>query len=123
MKLTRPVNLNLFTIQFPLPAKVSLFHRISGFALFILIPVGLWLFSQSLTDSGYDMLREWKSQFYVKLIFWILLMPFCYHLVAGLRHLLMDLHIGATLKGGRQSAWLTLIFSFLLIILTGIWLW
>ena len=25
-------------------------------------------------------------------------MPFCYHLVAGIRHLLSDIHIGDTLK-------------------------
>ena len=40
----------------------------------------------------------------VKFIFWILFVPFIFHLVAGIRHLLSDIHIGDTLKAGRLMA-------------------
>ncbi|HLF66576.1 MAG TPA: succinate dehydrogenase, cytochrome b556 subunit, partial [Gammaproteobacteria bacterium] len=35
----RPINLNLFTIRFPLPAIVSILHRVSGVFLFLLLPI------------------------------------------------------------------------------------
>lgn len=120
---TRPKNLNLFTIRFPIPAIVSILHRISGAFLFLLIPFMLWALQYSLTDSGFDSIRGWFGNFYVKFIIWLLLAPFCFHLVAGIRHLLSDVHVGDSLKGGRIAAVLTFILSASLFILAGIWLW
>jgi succinate dehydrogenase / fumarate reductase cytochrome b subunit len=120
---TRPKNLNLFTIHFPIPAIVSILHRASGAFLFLLIPFLLWALDASLTDTGFDHLQQWLGVFYVKFIFWLILIPLCFHLVAGIRHLLSDVHIGDTLKGGRIAAVLTIIISALLVILAGIWLW
>lgn len=119
----RPKNLNLFTIRFPLPAIVSILHRISGVVLFLLIPFALWGLSYSLTEPGFDNLSQWMDTFLAKFIFWVLLAPFCYHLVAGIRHLLMDMHIGTTLKGGRTSSVLTFVISIVLVLLVGVWLW
>lgn len=123
MNQRRPINLNLFTIRFPLPAIISILHRISGFALFLLIPVMLWALSYSLAPQGFYNLQEWANSSFIKFIFWVLLAPFCFHFVAGIRHLLMDIHIGSSLKGGRTSALITLIVSVILFILVGVWLW
>lgn len=123
MRNSRPKNLDLFTISFPLPAIVSLMHRISGACLFILIPFMLWGLSLSLTVSGFDMLQQWAGNILVKLVFWLLFIPFFYHLVAGIRHLLSDIHIGDTLKAGRLTAKLVILVSVLLIIAAGIWIW
>lgn len=123
MHRTRPKNLNLFTIHFPLPAIVSILHRISGAFLFLLIPAVLWLLSYSLTDSGFDVLQQWSGTLYVKLIFWLVLVPFCFHLAAGVRHLLSDIHIGDTLKMGKTMSLLTLIITAVLAVLAGVWLW
>ncbi|OGT42981.1 MAG: succinate dehydrogenase, cytochrome b556 subunit [Gammaproteobacteria bacterium RIFCSPHIGHO2_12_FULL_37_34] len=120
---TRPKNLNLFTIHFPIPAIVSILHRLSGIVLFFLIPFVLWGFALSLTDDGFDMLQGFSSLFYIKLIIWIVFIPVCYHLVAGIRHLLMDIHIGTSLAMGRQLAIWTFIVSIFLLFLIGIWLW
>lgn len=123
MRNPRPKNLDLFTIKFPLPAIVSLMHRISGACLFILIPVIIWGFSESLTVSGFEKLQDWSGMLTVKLIFWLFFIPFFYHLVAGIRHLLSDIHIGDTLKAGRITAMLAIIISLLLIVAAGIWIW
>lgn len=123
MHRTRPKNLNLFTIHFPLPAIVSILHRISGAFLFLLIPAVLWLLSYSLTDSGFDVLQQWSGTLYVKFIFWLVLVPFCFHLVAGVRHLLSDIHIGDTLKMGKTMSLLTFIITAVLAVLAGVWLW
>lgn len=123
VRTSRPKNLNLFTIRFPIPAIVSILHRISGFFLFLLIPFILWVFAFSLTPAGFSTLQDWFSMIWIKMIVWLLLIPFCYHLIAGVRHLLSDIHLGDSLKGGRRGAVLTFIVSFLLIILAGVWLW
>ena len=123
MKQPRPKNLNLFTIHFPLPAIVSILHRISGAILFILIPFILLGLQFSLTDTGYETLGNWVDNVCVKFIIWLFLIPFIFHLVAGIRHLLSDIHIGDTLKMGRSMAVLTFIISALLVILAGVWLW
>lgn len=119
----RPKNLNLFTIHFPLPAIISILHRVSGAFLFLLIPFALWGFDYSLTESGFSSYKQWSDNMYVKGIFWVLFVPFCFHLVAGVRHLLSDIHIGDTLKAGKTTAVLTFIISIVLFILAGVWLW
>jgi succinate dehydrogenase / fumarate reductase cytochrome b subunit len=120
---SRPKNLNLFTIRFPLPAIVSILHRVSGVVLFLLIPVMLWALNLSLTETGFADIQNFLNNWYCKLIVWLLLVPFCYHLVAGIRHLLTDIHIGDSLKLGKKMALLTFVISFVLIVLAGIWLW
>lgn len=119
----RPKNLNLFTIHFPIPAIVSILHRVSGAFLFLLIPFILWAFAYSLTPEGFYSFQGWLGNFWAKLIFWIVFVAFCFHLVAGIRHLLSDIHIGDTLKVGRMTAVLTFVITFILVVLAGIWLW
>lgn len=120
---TRPKNLNLFTIYFPLPAIVSFLHRASGCFLFLCIPFLLLGLQSSLTESGFANFQKWHGNFIINFIFWLLIIPFCFHLVAGIRHLLTDIQIGVTLRGGRFGAALTIIVTIILVILAGIWLW
>jgi succinate dehydrogenase / fumarate reductase cytochrome b subunit len=120
----RPKNLNLLTIRFPLPAIVSILHRISGVILFLLIPLMLWMLNLSLSSSqDFDHLHLFLSSPLVKVFIWGFLSAFIYHFFAGIRHLLMDVHVGDELKGGRLSAKLTMVVSVVFIILAGIWLW
>jgi succinate dehydrogenase / fumarate reductase cytochrome b subunit len=120
----RPKNLNLFTIRFPIPAIVSILHRISGLILFLLIPVLLWALQLSLaSEYHFNELQQALTTPCAKIIIFCALAALIYHFVAGIRHLLMDIHIGEELKSGRIGAILTMIISLLLIIMTGIWLW
>jgi hypothetical protein len=50
-KRSRPKNLNLLTIRLPIPALVSIMHRVSGAFLFLLLPGLLWLLAQSLASA------------------------------------------------------------------------
>jgi len=120
---SRPKNLNLLTIHFPLPAIISILHRITGVFLLLLIPLALWGLDVSLTESGFTALSAWFASFYIKALWWILLIPFCFHLIAGVRHLLADIHVGDTLPAGKWSAWLVLVIAALVILLIGIWIW
>jgi succinate dehydrogenase / fumarate reductase, cytochrome b subunit len=120
----RPVNLNLFTIKFPLPAIISILHRASGVFMFLLIPFLLWMLSASLSSPvSFESLQITLMGFGSKFVVWLLLSALLYHLVAGIRHLLMDIGFGESLAAGRVSSKIVLICSIILSILVGIWLW
>lgn len=121
---SRPKNLNLFTIRFPMPAIVSILHRITGIALFLLVPLAIWALSLSLSsEASFNSLQHFLAQRESKLFVWLCLSPLIYHLVAGVRHLLMDIHLGDSLGSGRLGAYLTQLISLVLIASLGVWLW
>lgn len=101
-------NLNfplLLTYRLPLAGMVSIMHRISGAALFLALPWLLWMFDLSLTSElSFERLRGFASNFFVKLVLLFLIWSFFHHLVAGIRYLMLDLHIGLDLKTSRASA-------------------
>ena len=65
-------NLNfplLLTYRLPLPGLVSIMHRISGAALFLALPLLLWMFDLSLTSElSFERLRAIASNFFFKLL-------------------------------------------------------
>jgi len=105
-------------------AIVSILHRLSGLALFLLLPFLLYFLDISL-ESGerFSQVSQFFQGFPGKLLLWVTISTTLFHVVAGIRHLLMDFGIGETLKGGRCSAWTVMITSAVLALLTGIWLW
>jgi len=120
----RPKNLNLFTIHQPIPAIASILHRISGVILFLAIPLILWGFHLSLaSESDFDHLKTLFLTPFSKFIIWCCLSAFIYHFFAGIRHLLMDIHVGDDLKSGRLGAVLAILLSILFIVMAGFWLW
>jgi succinate dehydrogenase / fumarate reductase cytochrome b subunit len=108
----RPKNLDLTTIQLPLPGKVSILHRVSGAGLFLFLPVILWLFSASLTSA--DTFATFKSVFSslpAKFIMAGLIWAFVHHACAGIRFLLLDMHVGIEKEEARKSAAVVLAVS------------
>ena len=54
----RPKNLDLRTIRLPINALVSIMHRLSGCVLFLLIPIILFVLSQTLkSENDFDNLK------------------------------------------------------------------
>ncbi|MNY70494.1 Succinate dehydrogenase cytochrome b556 subunit [compost metagenome] len=54
---------------------------------------------------------------------WGLLSALLYHLVAGVRHLVMDAGVGETLEGGKLGSKIVIVVSAVLIVLLGVWVW
>lgn len=107
---SRPQFRNIHVTQivgYRLPAAglVSIMHRLSGAALFLLLPLILWLFDQSLiSELSFARLVEFIGHWYVKLLLLALIWAFLHHLVAGIRYLLLDLHIGVDKDAATRSA-------------------
>lgn len=124
MKDNRPKNLDFSTLRLPLPAITSILHRVSGVFIFAGIAVLMWLFSESLSsEQGFNNVAMWMDNLIVKLLIWAVISGLLYHLIAGIKHLLMDLGIGETLDGAQTGAKLVVALSVISIVLTGVWLW
>ncbi len=124
MENKRPVNLDLTQFSFPLPALTSIAHRITGVALFVglvFLMYGLDLSLQN--EEGFNKAKELLDLFVVKLVIWGLVSALLYHLVAGIKHLIMDTGVGETLEGGLLAAKATIAISVVLIVLAGVWIW
>jgi succinate dehydrogenase / fumarate reductase cytochrome b subunit len=124
-KKPRPVNLDLSTIRLPLPGFVSILHRISGAGLFLMLPVLLWMFQSSLTSpETFEAFRGLASHFVVKLLFLGLIWAYAHHFCAGIRFLLLDMHMGIELEAARFSSKLVLAISIPLALLVwGVFVW
>ncbi|CCK75856.1 MAG: succinate dehydrogenase, cytochrome b556 subunit [Oleispira antarctica] len=124
MNSNRPKNLDLTTIELPLPAKASILHRISGFALFFAVAFMLTALNASLESAeSFAALKATFDNGLVKLITWLILSALGYHLVAGIKHLVLDAGIGESKEGGRVGAIITLIGGAIVIALAGVWVW
>ncbi|MBL79194.1 MAG: succinate dehydrogenase, cytochrome b556 subunit [Nitrosomonadaceae bacterium] len=121
----RPKYLNLTEIRLPLPAIVSVLHRISGaFLFFPGIPILLYGL-QMLLDSpeSYSEAYILLAWIPVKVVLTFLLWFFMHHLCAGIRHLALDLHFGEGLGQSRKSSVLVFLFSIILTLLFGAGIW
>lgn len=121
---SRPKNLDLTKIRLPLPGFISILHRISGFGMFLMIGVMLGMLSLSLdSPQGYERVAEILTSWLGKLVVLGLIWAFSHHFIAGIRFLLLDLHIGAELTAARKSSALVLILSLALTVVMGVFIW
>ena len=120
----RPVNLNLLTLRFPITAIASILHRASGFILFLFIPVFLGLMAASLqSPEGFFLVHNVLTHPLAKLIILGIFFALFYHLLAGIRHLIMDTGLGENLRSARFTAGLVMCLAVVLTTLMGIYLW
>lgn len=125
MNKKRPVNLDLRTIKQPLPAISSILHRVTGVvlffgAIFMTYALGLSLESEAGFNEAKTMLEE---GFFARLIAWGLLSALLYHVLAGVKHLIMDAGHLEELESGTRAAKITLIAGAVAILLAGVWVW
>jgi succinate dehydrogenase / fumarate reductase cytochrome b subunit len=120
----RPVNLDIGTINLPLAALTSITHRVSGVIVFVGIAVLLWLFDASLTsEEGFNSLGGLAGSFLGKFVLWGVLTALAYHMVAGCKHLLLDIGIGETKEAAPIGAKIVIVVSVVLAAVLGVWIW
>ena len=121
----RPVYLNLTQIRLPLPGFVSILHRISGAALFLIgIPLALYGLQESLASpDAFARLSTIFAHPLAKLVLIGLIWAYLHHFCAGIRFLLLDLDRGIELKQARQSSVMVLVVSLALTLIIGARLW
>lgn len=121
----RPKYVDINLLHLPMPGLVSIFHRITGVAMFLfLIPALLMVLQVTLgSEAGF---AKWKSVFsepIVKLIVLGFVWAYLHHLFAGIRYLLLDVHVGIALEPARTSARVVLAMGLIGTLLVGARIW
>ncbi|MGE0804777.1 MAG: succinate dehydrogenase, cytochrome b556 subunit [Burkholderiaceae bacterium] len=113
---------DILSYRLPLPGIVSILHRVSGVLMFLIgIPFILYLFQQSLlSEISYESYRAIVSHWFAKLVLLALIWAYLHHLVAGLRFLFLDVHVGIDKPSARKSAGAVLVVSVLLTLLVAL---
>ncbi len=116
-------NINAFTdlpsYRLPVAGIVSILHRVSGALMFVLMPFIIWMFDTSISSelsfarftSAFGVGVGFVPGWFFKLVALAILWAFLHHLIAGLRHLWMDMRHAVSKEFGKSSAVFTLVLS------------
>ncbi len=128
----RPVYRNIHVsqiVRYRLPPAgiVSILHRVSGALMFVLLPFVIWMFDASVTSEvSYDRFKAVFSAgvgflpgWFIKLVAWALIWAYLHHMIAGVRHLWMDMTHSVSKQQGHSSALVTLVSSLVLTLVLG----
>ena len=104
----RPVYIDLRKIKLPMSAFSSITHRLSGmYVFFISLPLfSALLYLSTKNKTSYESLYDSLNTFSLFSAFVLIsLLILWYHILTGVRHLIMDFfHIGETLMGSYYSS-------------------
>ncbi|MBU2917713.1 succinate dehydrogenase, cytochrome b556 subunit [Psychrosphaera sp. F3M07] len=124
MKKQRPVNLDLTSISMPASAKASILHRITGVALFFALIFVIVAWGISLQSAeGFELAKSLMQGVIGKVIVIGTLAVLSYHIIGGIRHLIMDMGYWEELESGNLSATLSIAIWLVTVILAGVWIW
>jgi succinate dehydrogenase / fumarate reductase cytochrome b subunit len=105
-----------------LAAITSISHRITGVILFLGVAFLLYLLQTSLaSEAGFNSIVELSQIFIVKVMIWLILVSISYHLLAGVKHLMLDLGWGETKASAELGAKALLVSLFVIAVLSGVW--
>jgi len=112
----------LFSYRLPLAGKVSILHRVSGALLFLCLPlVILPVFAMSVgSPESFAQVAQVAGNPLVKLILLVLLWGYLHHFCAGIRYLVLDLHVGLDKVAAQKSAGVVLGVSLALTLVFGL---
>lgn len=116
---SKHIFLNLFLIKFPITAITSIIHRVSGVFLFICVPFVLYFLKIGLeSESAFLLSINFINTLYVKFFLFCLIFSFIFHLVFGIKHIIMDLGFFDGKHSSSKFSITALIISFGLIFLS-----
>lgn len=103
---------DIVSYRLPLAGLVSILHRISGVAMFLMLPLAMWMFDASLRSpdsyaTAVSVLSAWPFKILALGLFWAL----AHHLCAGVRHVLMEVFHAVSKDQGRRYAAASMVIS------------
>jgi succinate dehydrogenase / fumarate reductase cytochrome b subunit len=110
---------DLPTYRLPVAGIVSILHRISGFIMFLLLPFIVWMFDTSISSeisfakfsAAFNVGLGFVPAVLVKVVVLGLIWAYLHHLIAGVRHVYMDVNHAVSKEFGKSSAIATLALS------------
>jgi len=121
VKKQRPVNLELNTIKFPPAAISSILHRVTGVAMFFALLFVIWAWAVSVSShEGFANVQAMMDGIIGKVIAIGTLSALTYHILGGLRHVVMDLGHWEELESGNLSAKIAIALWIVLTVVLGV---
>jgi succinate dehydrogenase / fumarate reductase cytochrome b subunit len=110
---------DLPTYRLPAAGIVSILHRISGLIMFLLLPLIVWMFDTSVSSeisfakfsAAFNVGLGFVPAVLVKVVVLGLIWAYLHHLIAGVRHVYMDVCHAVSKEFGKSSAVVTLVLS------------
>ncbi|MEN9619514.1 MAG: succinate dehydrogenase, cytochrome b556 subunit [Pseudomonadota bacterium] len=110
---------DLPTYRLPAAGIVSILHRISGLIMFLLLPLLVWMFDTSVSSeisfakfsAAFNVGLGFVPAVLVKVVVLGLIWAYLHHLIAGVRHVYMDVCHAVSKEFGKSSAVFTLVLS------------
>jgi succinate dehydrogenase / fumarate reductase cytochrome b subunit len=110
---------DLPTYRLPVAGIVSILHRISGLIMFLLLPLIVWMFDTSVSSeisfakfsAAFNIGLGFLPAVLVKVVVLALIWAYLHHLIAGVRHVYMDVCHAVSKEFGKSSAVVTLALS------------
>ncbi len=118
---------DLPTYRLPPAGWVSIMHRISGLLMFLLMPLIIWMFDNSISSeisfakfsAAFNVGLGFVPGWFMKLVALALIWAYLHHFIAGLRHLYRDVCHAVSKEFGKSSAIVTLALSLGLTVVLG----
>ncbi len=116
-------NINALTdlpsYRLPAAGIVSILHRISGLIMFLLLPLLVWMLDTSVSSeisfakfsAAFNVGLGFVPAVLVKVVVLGLIWAYLHHLIAGVRHVYMDVCHAVSKEFGKSSAVFTLVVS------------
>lgn len=121
---TRPLSPHLSVYKLKYTMLTSGLNRITGMGLSVgLVLLVYWLMAVAGGARAQARADRLLSLPVMKLVYAGFIVAACYHLVAGIRHLVWDTGYGLERVQSQRSAWLVAVASALLMLLVGYGAW
>jgi succinate dehydrogenase / fumarate reductase, cytochrome b subunit len=122
---TRPLSPHLSVYRISrYTLATSIFNRFTGVGLSLgLLLLTYWLMAVAGGARPYERAVTVLSSPLAKLVYALLIIAFCYHLVAGIRHLVWDTGRGLERAQSQKSAYLVVAISILLMLVVAYCAW
>lgn len=117
---SRPLSPHLSVYKFKYTLLSSILNRAASLGLSVgLIALTCWLLAVADGARAQARAQAWLATPVMKLFLAVLVLAFCYHLVAGIRHLVWDTGRGLERAASQRSAWAVGVVSLLLSLILG----
>lgn len=118
---TRPLSPHLSVYRMSrYTLATSIFNRLTGLGLSLgLLLLVYWLTAVASGAQAQARATRLLSLPIAKLVYGALIIGYCYHFVAGVRHLVWDTGRGLERAQSRRSAWLVVLVSIALMLVLG----
>jgi len=111
----------LINYRQPFSAIVSIMHRVSGFLMFVLLPFILYLLQESIrSEISFAHFQGIAAHPFAKLVILALVWGYMHHFCAGIRHLVMDTHVGLDKDSARKTSIVVLVITWVVTIVVAL---